>query len=985
MPLLILIGIFYVAVLPILVFVALGRSSDVSRRNRNLEGRLDESERRLHELSQLIFDQHKSAAATTSNETAATQPKANPPSPIVEKAASEPVLESIPLVPVAKFDPPPLPPQLAPRKTPGVLPPPAVNRPAIKEVKDPGAEITLGARWATRMGIGFLVVAIVFFGIYISKYSTPAVRLLEVFALAAVVAGLGMWLERQAREFGEAVFAGGLAIFYFAAFAAHAISAMRVIVSVETGLVVQFVAVVGIAAIAWRRNRPYVATMSIALGMVSCFFALHQDRLEITLGAALGLLLVAALLRVLRGWIWPLAVGYAGAQICYGASVLATKGFTLEGFFKDGWNYSPFHQPLVGFAPWPGFMLVFPAAYFLLVIGADLWAEIRGRKDNPKLRTGMVLIAAVFYGLGGWWGGAVFGHPWDSYSLLSAAVLCLTAGLVYRARKDLPEIYEILFAAAGVWTAIYFLNEYAGWIRWLALMIESFVFAWRVRRQDSKLAWACVAGAWACSWVMACQDANLLPVGVGMWSLVRLKFAAWPLVSLALWAWVEKMPRTPTKEENWVVGLGGILAAVGTAVLGRVAWTDPALSWLFLAVAALAAIFGLIAKAGTAWPTVWLLLPLSMWLYAPLLNSSALEIFPALACFTVAVLAVTYGLHRRAGDEQKKRHASISEIIGFLSLLYAWVRGFEAMSGGSDQLALALNLAALGLAALAWRGPWRLAGDLAFVWALAALGAGWWRHDLAGFLVAGKMCFVIVLVLGWLWGVLGRREKSAVFLLRQDKLGLHLPGILFAGWALLAIPPWMSNGEFALILAGSAALFALVGKREWLPGGVIAAILLSIAALEKNFDFPVRALADCWIPAIVALAFLFQSWLLARRFRKDNRASFDILIFIAAGISLTAFDWPVLGLVGGAQQSITLLWAGAGATVFIAGLAARLRSFRYVGLGGLALCVPRLFLVDITDQLGRIFAFGGLAVLLLAIGFSYHKLRPWLAKSDPAD
>jgi len=991
MPLLILIGIFYLAVLPILVFVALSRASETSRQNKNLEFRLGDLERRIRELAQQVIDHHKSTAAPYAKETPAIVPETvHPTSAKVETILSpeaKPAL-SIPTTPIQSVP-------LAQLKVPvaAITPPSPIAKPAIVKpimatpTKDSGAEITLGARWATRIGIGFLVVAVVFFGIYISKYSTPAIRLLEVFALAAVVTGIGVWLERQAREFGEAIFAGGLAMFYFAAFAAHAIAAMRVIAEpdVLTGLAVQFAAVLGIAAIAWWRNRPHVATMSVALGMLSCFFALHQDRLEITLGAALGLMLVAAGLRVGRGWVWPLLAGYVGAQICYGASVLATKGYTLEGFFKDGWDYVPRVQPGAALTPWPGIILVFPAAYFILVLGSDLWAELRCHSENSTRRAGTVLVVAILYGLGGWWGGAVFGHPWDSYSLLSAAVFCLVAGIVYRVRKDVPDTYEILYAAAGIWTAIYFLNEYTGWIRWLALLLESVVFAWRIRRHASDFAWACFAGAWACSLVMACQDANVLPVEVTVWSLDRLKFLAWSAVSLAIFAWVEKMPRTPNETERWLINVGGILAAVGTAVLGRLVWADSTISWMFLASAAWAAVFALITKTKTAWPTVWLLLPLALWLYAPRANSTADEIYPALACFSAAVLAVTFLLHRRADDEKKKRHASISEIIGFISLLYAWVRGFDALAGGDEQLSLALNLGALGLAALAWRGPWRMIGDLSFGWALAALGAGWWHYDHYSNYVLVKISLVFVLALGWLWGVLARREKPAVYLLRHDKLGLYLPGIIFAGSAMLAIKSADSGEALALEFAGSAVLLAWLGRRDWLPGGGLAAVVLSIGALVNIFNYHPNALPDCWVPAAVALAFLFESWLIARRFRRLDRATRDVLLFITVGISLLTFDLPVLNLMGSAQQSITLLWAGAGTVVFIAGLTARLRSFRFVGLGGLALCVPRLFLVDITDQLGRIFAFGGLAVLLLAIGFSYHKLRPWLVEPDATD
>ncbi len=975
---LLLIGIFYLLVLPIMVFVALGRPNELTHRIRVLENRLEALERKSREAGQ-------TKAETRAANLAPTVTSIPPPiwelkAPGVGNVAS-PVANMVDAG-EKSFTPPPLPPA-----TFASNPPAANAKPAASASADPSAEIRLGARWATRLGSGFLVVAVVFFGIYISKYSSPTIRLLEVAGLAAVVTGLGLWLERQAREFGEAVFAGGLAMFYFAAFAAHAIPAMRVITvdAVRTGPAVQFLAVAAIGLVAWWRNRRHMAAMSIALGVLSCFFALHRDRMEITLGAALGLAVAAAGLRLARGWVWPLAIGYVGAQVCYVASILALIGFTLENFFQGRWMGAALPHLAPEMAPWPGITLIFPTAYFLLLLGADTWAERRGRKDRPALRTGIILTAAILYGLGGWWGGAEFGQSWDSYNLLTAAVICLGAGLVYRARQDVAEIHEILYAAAGTWAAIYFINEYTGWIRWLALLLETFVFAWRVRRHGSGFAWTCLMGTWAGSFALAFSDTFKIDADVYAWSPHRLKYGVWLLVSLALWAWLEKSPREKRGEEGTCLTAGGIFTALGAVVLGRLAWADPAASWLLLALALAAAAFGLLGKLQMVWPTVWLSLLFSMWLYCPASGTPIGETILALAAFSAAVLAATAFLQPRPGKGGSKAFALGAEMFGFLSLLYAWLRGFEVLDGGESYFSLALMLAALALAALAWRGPWRATGDLAWIWAMAGLVCGIVHQGIVSSDREEYAGLALALTLGWLWGALARREQPGVYILSLDRMGLFLPGILLTGWTVLTFAENISAKDEIRLLAGSAVAFAMAGRRAWLLGGASAAVLLTLGAAIFALGTGLNTLDDCWTPAMVSGAIIFEGWLAVSRSKHWPRGLRDAFLIFIAGAALAVFDGPALNLPAPASQKITLFWAGAGGVIFVAGLAARFRSFRYVGLAGLALCVPRLFLVDITDQFGRILAFGALALVLLAIGFSYHKLRPWLAGRDESD
>ena len=60
-------------------------------------------------------------------------------------------------------------------------------------------------------------------------------------------------------------------------------------------------------------------------------------------------------------------------------------------------------------------------------------------------------------------------------------------------------------------------------------------------------------------------------------------------------------------------------------------------------------------------------------------------------------------------------------------------------------------------------------------------------------------------------------------------------------------------------------------------------------------------------------------------------------------------------------------------------LSSRERAARLAGLSGLALCIPRVFIVDIDSTLYRIGAFFVLGVVLLWVGFSYHRFRHLIA------
>lgn len=105
-------------------------------------------------------------------------------------------------------------------------------------------------------------------------------------------------------------------------------------------------------------------------------------------------------------------------------------------------------------------------------------------------------------------------------------------------------------------------------------------------------------------------------------------------------------------------------------------------------------------------------------------------------------------------------------------------------------------------------------------------------------------------------------------------------------------------------------------------------------------------------------------------------------IFPAAGLALIFA--LMLGQRGELRPYVTVGWGVAALAWFGFGLFTRARSDRLLGLVGLALCVPRMFWVDLHSTLYRIVAFGALGAVLLWVGFSYHRFRHLIADEGPS-
>jgi hypothetical protein len=82
----------------------------------------------------------------------------------------------------------------------------------------------------------------------------------------------------------------------------------------------------------------------------------------------------------------------------------------------------------------------------------------------------------------------------------------------------------------------------------------------------------------------------------------------------------------------------------------------------------------------------------------------------------------------------------------------------------------------------------------------------------------------------------------------------------------------------------------------------------------------------------------------------------------------------------------TVGWGLTAILLFMAGLFLRTAPYRVMGLIGLAMCLPRMFIVDLNSALHRIVAFIVLGLVLLWVGFSYHRFRHLVSdRETPSD
>jgi uncharacterized membrane protein len=997
---------------------ALGRRLDQLERDvRRIGARLGEVERALQSRAEAPLDRTPELTPRTESPAPSATIPPLTPSPSITPS-SRPIAPSgtqAPSRPVAS------PGTQAPR-APSVPPPEPAWKDWLRRVNmlPPGrgasVEAELGTWWLTRIGALILVLGVVFFGIYVSRFSRPWVRLAEVIGAAATLGVLGFRMERGYRQFGAVLLGGGLALSFFAAFGAYALPAIKVIDSAAWGAAWQFAAAGAIAAVALARGSATIASMATLCGYAACFFSFKQGFNDFALVAAWTLGAGAAALSLRRGWGFPLRLAVPLAYVIYACIVLF------------GWS-----EPAT---PRPRFIRAeaFPLATMILFIGAD-WAALRRgllpahwpRRLQMLCNTtgaiGLGLLATYAY------------HPehYAAFYFAFGATLLAAAG-IYRLTAPEDGMAYLFYVKGSALISLGLISYFKSLARWLALAAQSLVLLLSARRSRMKrLVEATATTTWLASlgfFVVGMariidQPSTCPPIfsKLFLMALGYLLFSAWLMSAKSRWL-EPKAPEDAAKQSGlgWLplhreracllallAGASGVLFI--HACIGQ-AYRPLGLILLTAAIVAVAVADRHWMAAVAATPP---LLAAHLWFrltYGPGGSSSAGNV--ALNVLLVAGLTLAGAValdewlaRRRNGDDAHRRVApgvAALHALWILSFLTAWIgrvpHGLYLLIAVALAAALVAaaatrlrhlylaDLAALPLAVALFDLSLAPQGDLQWKALLERLQQGGATHWLAPMAALGAFGFT-ALCRAWP-AARGRFVALAPHGLYQW-LHVALAGAIGLG----VVEGWLAGAGLApywrvaaLPLAGLAiamlARWPGVRPAIW-PGPIYAVYAwLRFWITSGPYRGPDN-LTFLWL-AIVGAAAMVALALAVGRLRPDlaarKRTTTESLLGAMAMI--------VLLIVFGRQRGelatyATVFWGLSAIAIFVAGLAGRSKPLRVVSLIGLAACIARIFMVDASSAIDRIFAFIGVGIVLLAVGFLYNKYGDRLARRDEKD
>lgn len=388
----------------------------------------------------------------------------------------------------------------------------------------------------------------------------------------------------------------------------------------------------------------------------------------------------------------------------------------------------------------------------------------------------------------------------------------------------------------------------------------------------------------------------------------------------------------------------------------------------------------------------------------------------ALGVGVVGHVVASFGHRGTAGGEMARWTAALVAMIG-PALLAAWPRGRgqlaeESPRGGTQWLTVMVGvLFTLVVAAERNNDPQRLlvltsmallAGGLLTWVGQGAFRAAAWMLSLISlpFLhgdPTADMVWPIWFAIAAAWGpallwarspwVRERWTAAGVNTERTSMLQTWMAGLLTTA----AILAQADGVERVGCFAGATAVAIVVARLGFTAVVEVATgfVLLGLGYAAALVGGRARDVSDfgSGFGAVVAIAVvatvLSKTLPLGRVWATSVMRAVRGWIFPAMGLGLIFL--LMLGQLGELRPYVTVGWGVAALAWFGFGLFARVRPDRLLGLAGLAVCVPRMFLVDLHSTLYRIVAFGALGAVLLWVGFSYHRFRHLIADDTAPD
>ncbi len=328
--------------------------------------RIEELSRRVGELELEVF-RLKCAAESApvtqpapAPETSVEQPEPIPAEPLeteitaiapetAEPSPVPPIIPPLPQTPpTTTFVPPPIIPPAEPVPEPSPIPetilmpvsesastpPPlfaakAEAQPTSEPPREPAPsvaekasfEMRLGTYWAVRVGAVMLLTGLAFFGNLAYQKFSAGGKLALLYLASGLLLGAGAWWQRKVakeslKNFGQVLFAGGLAAVYFTTFAAHHVEQLRVIQSAMLD---------GLLLLGWAGFIVWIADCRksevlalFAVGLAYYTGLISHEIGAFTLYSNLVLTLVAVFFLVRNRWAWLSFASLVATYAAYG-------------------------------------------------------------------------------------------------------------------------------------------------------------------------------------------------------------------------------------------------------------------------------------------------------------------------------------------------------------------------------------------------------------------------------------------------------------------------------------------------------------------------------------------------------------------------------------------------------------------------------------------------------------------------------------------
>lgn len=879
--------------------------------------------------------------------------------PVAPEALAAVVAVEPPPVATPQWEPPLLPPVLSPLPTPVTAPAgPGGLQVWLTSIGlwppsgDANAEARLGAWWATRVGALLAVIGIVFFAIYVSQNTPPFVKLTQLVAAAGLVFFAGLRLERKVPRFGAVLAGAGLALIYFAAFAAYAVPATKVMADPFAAAVVQLAVVALILGFAaWRRSETH-ATIAVGLGFVTAFFSGYVGMDAFALWSALALAFGAIVLKFRPGWRAPSTIALPLTYLVY--VVLA---FSIWARTNPAPPATALWLPLLAMF---GLFLLRDA--FAAVRGAALTADdrlLQNLNSSVAITAGfLVTVRLLPTELAAWW-------FWSG-----GIMLAVTVGW-WRLGQPGSLVPVAACKAAGL-LALGVVTEADGHQRWLVLLVQAFVLLTAARVTGLRGLRVMMVLVWGLSLGLlfwSTGRGQTLPMAG---ALIHLGFSAvllgydqrwlgagrgFSLIMGALLGVVAGIAGnalfTAGVKPAAFMGLAALLAVAGAVSRG---WRGPAMAAGFMVAAAHLAMLGYRTHLHPDW-----------WLWA---NEAGL---------LVGAGAIGFALARLPADKIDAGHwrvvRSALVFVGVLVLAMVFTKGL----GRDEALAATVGTSVLLLVLIPWAQRWPLVvtATLGLAWGWLLYGPLQWRSAEPWLFAATAGAWTLPVILQ-----LSPDRLAQMTTTDNRRLLLGLQAVLATWITLLAVHANFTGAmRFAAIAGAALLVFALAwrwGVRVALPATsvlVLAGALGAGEALLRSTAWLTQT--NGWAAvAVLVLAGVTSLLPLLARFLADWAAGWRRFALWAHGAgALLLLFWFFAAQRGSLAPYATVMWGVTAIGLFAAGLFARERVYRLIGLAGLALCLPRVFLVDIDSTLYRIVAFVVLGLVLLWVGFSYHRFR----------